>query len=294
MKRSTLKNRLIAIILAMLFVLNGASVFAYAEEIAYHTVFSIGDVSGRPDETVELDITVAGDTGVSGLLLHGLTYDKSVFELVGFDSYGTLVTNSVAGTDSISNGIINLGYNPNIVPNGKICSVKFKIKENAAEGNYIIKFSTVASSDNGKAVSSVLENGTITVSKWLRGDFDSNGTVDMQDAVHFIGWVNFSYIPDLYSMPYSGDKDFNHDGNINMQDAVYLIGWINFSYIPGLYDIDWYGTYCPHSMQATPAKAKTCTEDGNTAYWYCTSCEKYFKDSAGKTETTLADRKSVV
>ncbi len=39
-----------------------------------------------------------------------------------------------------------------------------------------------------------------------------------------------------------------------------------------------------HSMTATAAKAATCTTAGNSAYWYCKTCGKYFSDSAGKTE----------
>ena len=42
-----------------------------------------------------------------------------------------------------------------------------------------------------------------------------------------------------------------------------------------------------HAWQETPAKASTCTEQGNNQYFYCTKCEKYFK--ADKvTETTVA------
>lgn len=39
-----------------------------------------------------------------------------------------------------------------------------------------------------------------------------------------------------------------------------------------------------HSMTATAGKAATCTEAGNSAYWTCSRCHKYFSDAAGKTE----------
>ena len=35
---------------------------------------------------------------------------------------------------------------------------------------------------------------------------------------------------------------------------------------------------------ATPAKAATCTEEGNTIYWTCSSCGKHFSDESGTTE----------
>ena len=39
-----------------------------------------------------------------------------------------------------------------------------------------------------------------------------------------------------------------------------------------------------HSMTATAGKAATCTEAGNSAYWTCSRCHKFFSDAAGKSE----------
>lgn len=39
-----------------------------------------------------------------------------------------------------------------------------------------------------------------------------------------------------------------------------------------------------HSMTATAGKVATCTEAGNSAYWTCSRCHKFFSDAAGKTE----------
>ena len=41
-----------------------------------------------------------------------------------------------------------------------------------------------------------------------------------------------------------------------------------------------------HKLEAHVAKAASCTEPGNSAYWQCTreECKKYFSDSLGKTE----------
>ena len=45
----------------------------------------------------------------------------------------------------------------------------------------------------------------------------------------------------------------------------------------------------PHTLQKTDAKAATCTEDGNVAYWKCSVCGKFFSDAAGDKEITKAD-----
>jgi hypothetical protein len=39
-----------------------------------------------------------------------------------------------------------------------------------------------------------------------------------------------------------------------------------------------------HSLEETKAKAETCTKDGNSAYWTCTECGKFFADAKGEKE----------
>ncbi len=49
-------------------------------------------------------------------------------------------------------------------------------------------------------------------------------------------------------------------------------------------------TGCQHpDLAATTAKAETCTQNGNIAYWYCADCDKYFSDAAATTQIALAD-----
>ena len=43
-----------------------------------------------------------------------------------------------------------------------------------------------------------------------------------------------------------------------------------------------------HKLTKTEAKAPTCTENGNTEYWTCSNCKKYFSDAEGKSEISLA------
>ena len=41
-----------------------------------------------------------------------------------------------------------------------------------------------------------------------------------------------------------------------------------------------------HTLKKTEAKAATCTEEGNEAYWTCSVCHKLFSDENGTTETS--------
>ena len=46
-----------------------------------------------------------------------------------------------------------------------------------------------------------------------------------------------------------------------------------------------FNTSCTHpNMQSTAANAATCTAAGNSAYYYCADCGKYFSDAAGNNE----------
>ncbi len=40
-------------------------------------------------------------------------------------------------------------------------------------------------------------------------------------------------------------------------------------------------------LTEVPAKASTCTEEGNNRYWICSVCGKVYKDALGKVETTI-------
>ena len=42
-----------------------------------------------------------------------------------------------------------------------------------------------------------------------------------------------------------------------------------------------------HKLVKTEAKAATCVETGNNAYWTCSACKGVFKDEQGKTKTTV-------
>ena len=287
MKKSIFRL-IIPSILALVMVFQCVPVFAISEnEISGIVEFSIADATGKPRDTIEVLISVSSETEVTGLILHNLTYDEKALEFVEYKSYGALIEESLLkGEESISGSDISLGYITNIVPNGEICIAVFKIKDNAEDGKYSISFSTVSASKDRKEVQSSLEPGTITVSRWVVGNFDQDeyDTVDMMDVVYFMNWVNF---PFKYTMVYDGNKDFNNSGNIDMEDVRCFVNWVNFPMLDK-FAIDWYGeARCAHVLEKADAKAPTCTEGGNIEYWHCTKCGKYFADEAGSNEISL-------
>lgn len=85
------------------------------------------------------------------------------------------------------------------------------------------------------------------------------------DGKHFAGWAVGSV--DARPLKQAGDKI-----TINAETYIYAIWEVNAH---------------EHTMQAHAAVQATCTQAGNSAYWYCTSCEKYFSDAEGNTEIEL-------
>lgn len=56
-----------------------------------------------------------------------------------------------------------------------------------------------------------------------------------------------------------------------------------------------FGEKLQHNLASTAAKAATCTEAGNPAYWYCDKCETYFKDAdASEAFVITADNNPIV
>ena len=53
-----------------------------------------------------------------------------------------------------------------------------------------------------------------------------------------------------------------------------------------LQDENWKFTIAYHKLQKVNAKAATCTDEGNIAYYKCSECELCFKDSAGTEQLT--------
>ena len=47
----------------------------------------------------------------------------------------------------------------------------------------------------------------------------------------------------------------------------------------------WVTAALGHNLSAHQAHSATCTEPGNTAYWSCNTCGKYFSDAGGTAET---------
>lgn len=112
--------------------------------------FSFDAPTAKSGEEFALALSVESSENAvaDGLIVYDLVYDDTKLEFLGFDDYGELITGSLGKTDSVEveNRRINLGYNPAIAANGKICQLKFKVKDTvAAQTQVTVSMSAAAS-----------------------------------------------------------------------------------------------------------------------------------------------------
>ncbi len=84
--------------------------------------------------------------------------------------------------------------------------------------------------------------------------------------------------------------DLNLDEKEDAGDLTMLalhVGGIEHISVQGVVVLDQVGATCNHSMTEVKAKSATCTKEGNTAYWKCLLCNKYFKDVAATVQISL-------
>lgn len=200
--------------------------------------FELSSANAVPGSTVELTLQVAGTTKVDLLTVYNIVYDKSVLEFQGVSEYGDLVKKCALPDNAFdgSNMSFTMGYADSTIASGTIAVLKFKVKDNAPEKDIIISYEAVVTKDRQPVESSV-KNSVISISRWMSGDFNEDGKINMKDAVYFIGWVGAPFLPQ-YQINHSFDADFNKDGKITMKDAVYFIGWVGAPFLPQ-YKIDW-------------------------------------------------------
>ncbi len=71
----------------------------------------------------------------------------------------------------------------------------------------------------------------VELGKTPTGDITEDESVDINDALKLF---QYSLMPDLYPISYSGDMDFNHDGKLDINDALKLF---QYSLMPDLYPL---------------------------------------------------------
>ena len=179
-------------------------------------VISIEKATCEPGETVSIVISAVENPGVA-YLRATLDYDESVLTLVSVengDLFDSFTSDKNLTWDSAND----------VTANGKLATVSFKVSENAAEGEYLIKLIIRECYNSSEEdVNTVIEsNGTVVVEvpSVLIGDVNGDGKVNTADAVQVL-----KYAAGMIQLDDRQNTlgDCNHDGKVNTADAVLIL-----------------------------------------------------------------------
>ena len=115
------------------------------------------------------------------------------------------------------------------------------------------------------------------------GDVNSDGSINSSDLTVLRKYIAGGYEDLTIDLAAS---DVNADGLIDVTDLILIR-----RFIAGGYDVELKPSLpdCAHTLKLTAAKDPTCTEDGNTAYYKCTLCGRYFQDADGNKPISVKD-----
>lgn len=268
-------KKLISLLIAFVLIITSVpfgSLSALAAETE-NAIVTIDSVSGKPGDTVDVNVMIKNNPGIFGAIIT-LTYDDELilekansgeaFESLSFSKSKNLTSPCKFSWDASD-------LMPEDIKDGTILTLSFKIDDNASPGEKSVNISY----EDGdiidydfNLIDFEITNGSVTVMNYIPGDVNGDGKVNVTDVVlirrHITGGYGVSINTDA--------ADVNADGRINTTDLVLIR-----RYIVGGYGID----FNPHNhkIENEERKEPTCTEDGNIAYWHCTTCGKYFSDS---------------
>ena len=194
--------------------------------------FTLSEASGRPGDTVKITLSLKTEETVNSIAISGITYDKSIMTFTGFSDYEHIEDLTILPpTFDEEKMAIVIGLKNAAAFDGDICTLNFKINENALEGVTNIDASLVVKLKSAE-IPSAVASGKVNVRLQTLGDIDGNDTVDIDDAVLLF---QYSMLPELYPISYAGNLDFNKDGTVDIDDAVRLF---QYSMLPDLYPLE--------------------------------------------------------
>ena len=194
--------------------------------------FTLSETSGRPGDTVKITLSLKTEETVNSIAISGITYDKSIMTFTGFSDYEHIEDLTILPpTFDEEKMAIVIGLKTAAAFDGDICTLNFKINENALEGVTNIDASSVVKLKSAE-IPSAVASGKVNIRLQTLGDIDGNDTVDIDDAVLLF---QYSMLPELYPISYAGNLDFNKDGTVDIDDAVRLF---QYSMLPDLYPLE--------------------------------------------------------
>lgn len=283
-------RRITSLVLAIVFVLSSFSLnlfSVFAEELP--VTITAGEVYTKPGSVVKMDLVLENNPGILGMTLK-VTYDENLVSLIAIENGDALSSMTFTTPKDMSSGC-QLPWDAEDVAeedikNGVIATLSFQVNEDAEIDS---KLDINISYDKGAIIDKDMKplnvnivQGKIQVLDYIPGDLNNDGLINTTDVVFLRRFIAGGYGVAIIEKA----GDVNADGLLNTTDVVYIR-----RYIAGGYGVELKPApiKCDHALSKTEESEPTCTGTGNTAYWYCSKCEKYYEDAEAYTEISRED-----
>ena len=239
-----------------------------------------------PGATVELDVVLQNNTGISNALLE-LNFDDSL-ELIKVER-GDALTYLFFTEPGVYTSPCNFLWDSlagEDTEDGTLMTLTFRVKENAQVGKdahvWLRTRRTDITNAQDKPVEVTLVDGLVEIIDYMPGDVNGDRLINGTDVSMLRRYI----VADPVTINTLA-ADVNGDSRINGTDVVLLRRAITGGYYV---EFKTGRPPCTHSaMTAVEAKAATCLDSGCIAHWHCADCGKYYADAAGKQQISTED-----
>ena len=202
---------------------------------AVNTKVSVSSAVSRAGGVAKVFVDVTGFENVtwSGIALN---FDPEVLEY-----YGHSVDENYDIQIGIDETYVSVWYknDKGTIPDGRILEVSFRVKAQAAEGNYdFVTTANITTTDDEGMIEAAISEGKITVNNYILGDSNNDGTIGLADVLLIKQYAagKESAIKNILLEA----SDVDGDGDVDNDDAIlvskYCVGWdVTFSDIGALW-----------------------------------------------------------
>ena len=274
----------ISFLLVLIMTVSMAPLTVMAEAVT--PVVEVSTVKAQPGKMVEVIVSLEDNPGVAAISMN-INFNSSLLSLQSV-SFGEMFAEDATEPANLNSPVVLSWVGlENVEGDCTFATLTFLVCETAASGQFSeitvsYDWGNIINLDE-ELVDFDLVSGGVNIVAGVPGDVNGDLVCDVRDLLrlrkYFARW---DVETDEVAL------DVNGDGSVNSKDLLrlrkYFAGW----------EVEiWYGSIsymrCVHSLTAVSYTAPKCEEDGNTAYWYCEKCCKYFGDSSAATEIALED-----
>lgn len=294
----------IAIMFSMVYSLN-IGALAFSNELAetQSATISVPETWGNPGDNVEIDIRIADNPGILGATIT-VSWDERLTLISDASGavFGEMTYTPPSKYIASGTNFLWFGNEVNSVFDGVILKLVFCVDEDVQNNDILpIKVSYINGEivdSKKKSVTVNINDGAIRAITYIPGDVNGDGRVNMLDLVKLSQYISDGCVTDpegYNAVVVSEACDVDSNGRINILDLIKLSQYNSDGCVtdPKGYNVVLNPAKlpeCVHShMEKVEARTPTCTEAGNSEYWHCTKCGKYFADADGNNEINESD-----